>query len=107
MKTLCNIFRDYKSMLNCNYVKKGLEPFEKYGNITKVEWDLFVAQKTSAQSKELSDKMFELNKKNKYKPRLGPGRYRCKAPKWRAKEEELSRRGVQNPLEGLNVRARN
>ena len=94
-------------MLNCNHVKKGLEPFVKYGNISMVEWDLFVAQKTSAEAKEFSEKMSELNMKNIYKPQLGPSEYRCKAPKWRAKEEELSRTGVPNPLKGLNVRTRN
>ena len=107
MKTLCNIFRDYKSMLNCNFVKKGLVPFEKYGNISKDDWNLFVEQKTSAEAKELSDKMIELNKKNKYKPHLGPGGYRGKVTKWRAKEQELASKGKPNPLQGLPERTKN
>ncbi|GJN41480.1 hypothetical protein PR202_gn00862 [Eleusine coracana subsp. coracana] len=48
MSTLNHIFRDYKSKLNCQYVKKNQTPFDKHGNISQQEWDEFVEQKTSS-----------------------------------------------------------
>ncbi|KAK3127145.1 hypothetical protein QOZ80_7AG0568910 [Eleusine coracana subsp. coracana] len=68
MSTLNHIFRDYKSKLNCQYIKKNQTHFDKHGNISQQEWDEFVEQKMSSASKELCEKMVELNK---YKPRLG------------------------------------
>ncbi|GJN06719.1 hypothetical protein PR202_ga24475 [Eleusine coracana subsp. coracana] len=50
MSTLNHIFRDYKSKLNCQYIKKNRTPFDKHGNISQQEWDEFVEQKTSSAS---------------------------------------------------------
>ncbi|GJN03430.1 hypothetical protein PR202_ga20875 [Eleusine coracana subsp. coracana] len=42
MSTLNHIFQDYKSKLNCQYIKKNQTPFNKHGNISQQEWDEFV-----------------------------------------------------------------
>ncbi|GJN37101.1 hypothetical protein PR202_gb26025 [Eleusine coracana subsp. coracana] len=102
-----HIFRDYKSKLNCQYVKKNQTPFDKHGNISQQEWDEFVEQKTSSASKELSEKMVELNKRNKFKAWLDPGRYKKKIPIWREQEAKLRTEGKPDPLPNTNERTRN
>ncbi|KAK3127236.1 hypothetical protein QOZ80_7AG0570240 [Eleusine coracana subsp. coracana] len=107
MSTLNHIFRDYKSKLNCQYVKKIQILFDKHGNISQQEWDEFVEQKTSSASKELSEKMVELNKRNKYKPRLGLGGYKKKILIWREQEAKLRVEGKPDPLPNTNDHTRN
>lgn len=51
--------------------------------------------------------MVELNKRNKYKPRLGPGGYKKKIPIWREKEAKLRAEGKPDPLPNTNERTRN
>ncbi|KAK3155200.1 hypothetical protein QOZ80_2BG0200150 [Eleusine coracana subsp. coracana] len=107
MSTLNHIFQDYKSKLNCQYVKKNRTLFDKHGNISQQEWDEFVEQKTSSASKELSEKMVELNKRDKFKARLGSGRYKKKIPIWREQEAKLHTGGKPDPLPNTNERTRN
>ncbi|KAK3129524.1 hypothetical protein QOZ80_6BG0481030 [Eleusine coracana subsp. coracana] len=107
MSTLNHIFQDHKSKLNCQYVKKNQTPFDKHGNISQREWDEFVEQKTSSALKELSEKMVELNKQNKYKPRLGSGGYKKKIPIWREQEAKLRAEGKPDPLPNTNELTKN
>ncbi|KAK3139718.1 hypothetical protein QOZ80_5AG0388570 [Eleusine coracana subsp. coracana] len=51
--------------------------------------------------------MVELNKRNKYKPRLGPGRYKKKILIWRDKEAKLRAEGKLDPLPNTNERTKN
>jgi hypothetical protein len=51
--------------------------------------------------------MKELNTKNKFRHKLGPGGYKAAIPKWAKKEQELRDAGIQDPLEGCTVRTRN
>ncbi|GJN24201.1 hypothetical protein PR202_gb11931 [Eleusine coracana subsp. coracana] len=95
------------SKLNCQYFKKNQTPFDKHGNISQQEWDEFVDQKTSSASMELSEKMVELNKRKKYKPRLGPGRYKMKIPIWREQEAKLHAEEKLDPLPNTNEHTRN
>ncbi|GJN10009.1 hypothetical protein PR202_ga28068 [Eleusine coracana subsp. coracana] len=98
MSTLNHICRDYKSKLNYQYVKKNQTPFDKHGNISQQEWDEFVEQKMSSALKELSEKMVELNKRNKYKSRFGPGGYKKKILIWRERDAKLHAEGKPDPL---------
>jgi hypothetical protein len=51
--------------------------------------------------------MKELNAKNKFRHKLGPGGYRAAMVKWAKKEQELCDAGILDPLEGFTVRTRN
>jgi hypothetical protein len=51
--------------------------------------------------------MKDLNKKNKFKHRLGPGGYKAAMPKWAKKEQELCAAGILDPFEGCTLRMKN
>jgi hypothetical protein len=51
--------------------------------------------------------MKELNVKNKFRHKLGPGAYKAAMPKWAKKESELRDAGIPDPLDGCTVRTRN
>ncbi|TVU06288.1 hypothetical protein EJB05_49493, partial [Eragrostis curvula] len=106
MDCLCRCFRDFKCMLNREYIKQDRVP-SKYGNITAYEWNIFRAQKTSVDALELSARMLELNKRNKYHPHLGPGGYRAKVDEWRELERKNREEGKPDPLRFLDERTRN
>jgi hypothetical protein len=71
------------------------------------KWDTFVQQHITPQAVALSNKMKELNTKNKFRHKLGPGGYKAAMPKWVKKEQELHDVGIPDPLEGCTVRTRN
>jgi hypothetical protein len=74
------------------------------------EWDTFVQHTTPqavAQAIALSNKMKELNAKNKFMHILGSGGYKAAMPKWVKKEQELCDAGIPDPLEGYTVRTIN
>jgi hypothetical protein len=51
--------------------------------------------------------MKELNAKNKFRHKLGPGGYKAAMPKWAKKEQEIHDARIPNPLEGCTVCTRN
>jgi hypothetical protein len=51
--------------------------------------------------------MKELNVKNKFRHKLGPGGYKAAMPKWAKKEQELCDAGIPDSLESCTVRTRN
>jgi hypothetical protein len=51
--------------------------------------------------------MKELNAKNKFSHKLGPGGYTAAIPKWAKKEQELHDAGIPDPLEGCTMCNRN
>jgi hypothetical protein len=55
----------------------------------------------------LSNKMKELNTKNKFRHKLGPGGYKPVMPKWVKKEQKLCDARIPDPLEGCTVHTRN
>jgi hypothetical protein len=71
------------------------------------EWDTFIQQHTTPKAIALSNKMKELNAKNKFRHKLGPGGYKATMPKWAKMEPKLREAGVPYPLEGCMVRNRN
>jgi hypothetical protein len=54
-----------------------------------------------------SNRMKELIQKNKFKHRLGPGRYKATVSLWTKKEHELREAGIPDPIEGYMLRMRN
>jgi hypothetical protein len=62
---------------------------------------------TTPEAIALSNKMKELNAKNKFRHKLGPGGYKAAMLKWTKKEQYLHEDGIPDPLEGCKVRTRN
>jgi hypothetical protein len=52
-------------------------------------WDTFVQQHTTGQVVALRNKMKELNEKNIFRHKLGPGGYKAAMPKCVKKEQDL------------------
>jgi hypothetical protein len=81
MKTISNALWRFRHALNKYYVQRGLSPLSQFGYITPNEWDTFVQQHTTPQAVALSNKMKELNAKNKFRHKLGYGGYKAAMPK--------------------------
>jgi hypothetical protein len=88
-------------------VLTGGPPLNRFGFITPNEWNTFQQQHTSPEAIALSNKMKELNKKNKFMHRLGPGGYKGEMPKWTKKEQELRAVGRADPVEGCTLHMKN
>jgi hypothetical protein len=71
------------------------------------DWNTFIQQHTTPQALALSNKMKELNVKNKFRYKLGPGGYKAAMPKWVQKEQELRDARIPDPLEGCTMCTRN
>jgi hypothetical protein len=107
MKIIFNALRRFKHPLNKYYVQRGLSPLNRFGYITPNEWDTFVQQHITPQVVALSNKMKELNAKNKFRHKVGLGGYKSAMSKWTKKEQELRDVGIPDPLKGCTVRTRN
>jgi hypothetical protein len=94
-------------MFSTSTMCRGMPPLNWFGYITPNEWDTFIQQHTTPQAVALSNKMKELNVKNKFRHKLGPGGYKAAMPKWVKKLQELRYAGIPDPLEGCTVRTRN
>jgi hypothetical protein len=81
MKTISNALQRFRHTLNKYYGQRGLSPLNRFGYITPNEWDTFIQQHTAPQVVALSNKMTELNAKNKFRHELGPGGYKAAMPK--------------------------
>jgi hypothetical protein len=107
IKTVSDALWRFRHALNKYYAQRGLLPLKWFGYITQNEWDTFVQQHTTPQTIALSNKMKELNVKNKFRHKLGPGGYKAAMPKWPKKEQKLRDAGIPDPLEGCIMRTRN
>jgi hypothetical protein len=85
----------------------GLSPLDWFGYITPNKWDTFIKQHTTIEIVALNNKMKELNAKNKFRHKLGPGGYKAAMPKSAKNEQELRDAGILDPLEGCTVYTRN
>jgi hypothetical protein len=74
------------------------------GKITQAQWEEFVKQKTDPETLAISDKFFEILKKNIYPHHLGSSRCVGKVIEWKKKLEETVSAGKPNPLEGVEER---
>jgi hypothetical protein len=107
MKTISNALQRFRHALNKYYVQRGLSPQNQIRYITPNEWDTFVQQHTTPQAVTHSNKMKELNVKNKFRQKIGPGGYKASLPKWVKKKQELRDAEILDPLEGCIVRTKN
>jgi hypothetical protein len=107
MKIISNALWRFRHAINKYYVQRGLSPLNQFGYITINEWDTFVQQHTTSQVVALSNKMKELNVKNKFWHKLGLGEYKATIPKWAKKEQGLRDAGIPDPLEGCTMHTRN
>jgi hypothetical protein len=107
MKTISNALQRFRHALDEYYVQRGLSPLNQFEYIMPNEWDTFVQQHTTPQVVVLSNKMKELNVKNKFIYKLGLGGYKAAMPKWAKKEQDLHDAGIPYPLEGCTVRTIN
>jgi hypothetical protein len=81
MKIISNALRRFRHTLNKYYVYRGLSPLNRFGYITPNEWDTFVQQHTTPKAIALSNKVKELNAKNKFRHKLRPKGYKAIMPK--------------------------
>jgi hypothetical protein len=98
MKIISNALWRFRLALNKYYVQRGLSPLNQFGYITPNEWDTFVQQHTTSQAIALSNKMKELDVKNKFRHKLGPGGYKATMPKWVKKSKSFMMLGYHIPL---------
>jgi hypothetical protein len=70
-KAISNTLQRIRHALNKYYVQRGLSPLNRFGYIMPNEWGTFVQQHTTPKVIALSNKMKELNVKNKFRHKLG------------------------------------
>jgi hypothetical protein len=100
--------RHWKSTLNTEFVQKGKDARDVYGNIPLEVWEEFVDQKKMAEAVALSVQQMEKAMKAAENPhRLGSGGYAAKMAKWRKEEEERRVAGLPTTFEGMDERSRN
>jgi hypothetical protein len=107
LKTIPNALQRFRHAFNKYYVQRGQPLLNQFGYITPNEWDTFVQQHTTPEAIALSNKMKELNTKNKFRHKLGPGGYKAAMPKRAKKEQGLREAGISDPLEGCTVHTKN
>jgi hypothetical protein len=107
METISNVLRRFIHALNKYYVQRHLSPLNRFGYITPNEWNTLIQQHATPEAIALSNMMNELNKKNKFRHKLGPGGYKAAMPVWINKKQELREVGIPDPLEGCMVRTKN
>jgi hypothetical protein len=107
LKTISNALWRFRHALNKHYVPRGLPLLNQFGYIMPNEWDIFVQQHTTPEVVALSNKMKELNAKNKFRHKLGPRGYKVAMPKWAKNDQELCEAGITDPLEGCTMHTRN
>ena len=74
--------RNFRSMLNREYVQTGGTPFEDYNFITCDVWEEFIAKQSTEEAKAKGEKFSELAKRNELHHHLGMTGYATKTEKW-------------------------
>ncbi len=80
--TIGRALQRFRHALNKFSIPPGVSPFNRFGFITPNEWNTFQQLHTTLEAISLSNKMKEMNKKNKFRHKLGPGGYKAAMPKW-------------------------
>jgi hypothetical protein len=100
--------RNWRSTLNTEFVQKGKDARDVYGNIPLAVWEEFVDQKKTAEAVALSVQQKEKAMKAAENPHcFGSGGYAAKMAKWRKEEEETRVAGLPTIFEGMGERSRN
>jgi hypothetical protein len=96
------LFRNWKSELNMNYMKKGLVP-KHMGKIIEAQWKEFVQQKTVPKALGISNEYAEMLKKNIYPHHMGSRDMLLKFLNGRRKQKKLSVRVTLIQLKTLKI----
>ena len=100
--------RNWRSVLNTEFVKKDKDARNVYGNIPLDVLEEFKEQKRTEEAQAQSLQAQEKAKKAAENPhRLGSGGYAAKLAKWRQEEEERRVAGLPEFFEGMDERSRN
>jgi hypothetical protein len=100
--------RNWRSTLNTEFVQKGKDARDVYGNIPLVVWEEFVDQKKTTEAVALSVQHKEKAMKAAENPHfLGSGGYAAEMAKWRKEEEERRVASLPTIFEGMDDRSRN
>nr|TKW24886.1 LOW QUALITY PROTEIN: hypothetical protein SEVIR_3G079300v2 [Setaria viridis] len=98
-------FRNWRSIFNTDYVKKGKNDRDNFGRIPPEMWEEF---KNTPEAKVLSEENTMKAMKAAENPHhFGAGGYAAKITKWRREEEERRIAGLPDLFEGLDERSRN
>ena len=82
--------RNFRSMLNREYVQTGRTPFEDYNFITHDVWKEFIAKQSAKEAKAKGEKFSELAKRNELHHHLGMIGYTTMMEKWWQEEREVA-----------------
>jgi hypothetical protein len=100
--------RNWRYTLNTEFVQKGKDARDVYGNIPLAVWEEFVDQKKTAEAVALSVQQKEKAMKAVENPhRLGLGGYTAKMTKWRQGEEERRVASFPTIFECMDEHSRN
>jgi hypothetical protein len=105
--TIGRALQRFRHALSKFYVQPGVSPFNWFRFITPNKWNTFQQLHTTPEAMAHSNRMKELIRKNKFKHRLGPYRYKAVIPLWTKKEQELHEAGILDPLEDCTLCTRN
>lgn len=78
MKTIAKAWRTNRSNLYCNFILKGVDPFEKHPHIVAEDWEEFIQVKESEEALAESEKFKSIRKMNTHDHLMGPASYNGK-----------------------------
>jgi hypothetical protein len=82
--------RNFRSMLNREYVQIGRTPFEDYNMIRPAIWEEFIKKMSTEEAKAKGEKFKELAKRNELAHHLDMTGYAAKTEQWRQEEREAA-----------------
>ena len=104
---MCNAWKNFKTFLNRDYVKKDLTPdFDKEYPKLRPFWEEFVEYKKSEAVQAIAQWNKVNSEKNIYPHVLGSGGYVKKVPEWEKREEELTASGAVPATSELSTRSK-
>jgi hypothetical protein len=81
------VLRNFRSMLNREYVQIGRTPFKDYNKIRLAVWEEFVKKMSTKEAKAKDEKFKELAKRNELAHHLGMIGYAAKMEQWLARRK--------------------
>ena len=104
---MCNAWKNFKTFLNRDYVKKDLTPdFDKEYPKLRPFWEEFVEYKKLEIAQTIAQRNKANSDKNVYPHVLGTGGYVKKIPEWDKQEVELTASGVVPTTSELSTRSK-
>jgi hypothetical protein len=98
--------RNFRYMLNKEFLQKGKTPFVKYNMVEHEDWEVFATQRQTPEAQAKSKEFTALAKRNEHPHHMGMIGYPGHKPRWRAEERARVEAGEPDPYEGLDERAK-